>query len=71
MTNEHASNVGFRLFKHQLFHTLLSGILQSLKPGMITPEIVQFGDGHYRRVIYRLGPYISDYEEQVLLSCIV
>ncbi|KAF8122990.1 hypothetical protein EV363DRAFT_1455925 [Boletus edulis] len=70
-TQEHASNVEFRLFKRQLFHTSLSGILESLKPGMTMPEVVRFGDGHYRRVIYGLGPYIADYKEQVLLSCIV
>ncbi|KAG1743142.1 hypothetical protein EDB19DRAFT_1894810 [Suillus lakei] len=34
-------------------------------------KVVHFGDGHYRRVIYGLGPYIADYEEQVLLACIV
>ncbi|KAG0699688.1 hypothetical protein DFH29DRAFT_983453 [Suillus ampliporus] len=46
-------------------------ILQMLKPGMTTPEVARFGDGHFRRVIYGLGPYIADYEEQVLLACIV
>ncbi|KAG1850945.1 hypothetical protein F4604DRAFT_1687040, partial [Suillus subluteus] len=46
-------------------------ILQNLKPRMTKPEVVRFGDGHYRRVIYGLGPYIADYEEQVLLACIV
>ncbi|KAG1882348.1 hypothetical protein F4604DRAFT_1879473 [Suillus subluteus] len=35
------------------------------------PKIARFGDGHFRRVIYSLGPYIADYEEQVLLTCIV
>ncbi|KAG2353055.1 hypothetical protein BDR07DRAFT_1454708 [Suillus spraguei] len=38
---------------------------------MMKPEVVCFGDGHYRRVIYGLGPYIADYEEQVLLACII
>ena len=38
---------------------------------MEKPETVSFGDGHYRRTVYGLGPYIADYEEQVLLSCIV
>lgn len=38
---------------------------------MTTPEVTRFGDGHYRHVIYGLGPYIADYEEQVLLACIV
>ncbi|KAG1856432.1 hypothetical protein F4604DRAFT_1883125 [Suillus subluteus] len=38
---------------------------------MTKPEVAKFGDGHFRRVIYGLGPYIADYEEQVLLACIV
>jgi hypothetical protein len=38
---------------------------------MMTPEITLCPDGHYRRVIYGIGPYIADYPEQVLLSCIV
>ncbi|KAJ6614373.1 hypothetical protein B0H10DRAFT_2045278 [Mycena sp. CBHHK59/15] len=33
--------------------------LQSLKPGMTTPEVALFGDGHYRRVIYGVGPYMQ------------
>ncbi|KAF9219979.1 hypothetical protein BS17DRAFT_797900 [Gyrodon lividus] len=38
---------------------------------MSKPEVMCFGDGHYQHVIFGLGPYIADYEEQVLLSCIV
>ncbi|KAI5983997.1 hypothetical protein EDD15DRAFT_2375711 [Pisolithus albus] len=38
---------------------------------MTVPETVLFGDNYYRRVIYALAAYIADYEEQVLLSCIV
>ncbi|KAG1858200.1 hypothetical protein F4604DRAFT_1882971 [Suillus subluteus] len=38
---------------------------------MTKPVIVHFGDGHYQCVIYGLGLYIADYEEQVLLACIV
>jgi len=38
---------------------------------MEKPEVVLFGDGHYRQTVYGLGLYIADYEEQVLLSCIV
>ncbi|KAJ6545943.1 hypothetical protein B0H10DRAFT_2243842 [Mycena sp. CBHHK59/15] len=54
-----------------LFHGSLRHILQSLKPGMTVPEVTLFADGHYRRVIYGLGPYIADYPEQVLLACVV
>ncbi|KAF9237764.1 hypothetical protein BU15DRAFT_88600 [Melanogaster broomeanus] len=70
-TKEHAANTNFRKFRRQLFHSSVAKILESLKPAMSTPEVVRFGDGHYRRVIYGLGPYIADYEEQVLLACIV
>ncbi|KAF8225302.1 hypothetical protein L208DRAFT_1306832 [Tricholoma matsutake] len=38
---------------------------------MMTPEVVRFPDGHSRKVIYGLGPYIADYPEQALLACIV
>ncbi|KAF8833516.1 hypothetical protein BDN67DRAFT_985983 [Paxillus ammoniavirescens] len=55
----------------QLFHASLSHILQSLKPGMTRPKIVWFGDGHFWKVIYDLGPHIADYEEQVVLAGIV
>ncbi|KAG2138247.1 hypothetical protein BD769DRAFT_1384769 [Suillus cothurnatus] len=44
---------------------------RNLKPAMTKPEVARFGDGHYCCVIYELGPYIADYEEQVLLACIV
>ncbi|KAG1831429.1 hypothetical protein DFJ58DRAFT_719578 [Suillus subalutaceus] len=61
----------FRIFRRQLFHSSLSAILSSLKPVMTTYEVVRCGDGHFRRVIYSLGPYIADYEEQLVLSCVV
>ncbi|KAG1734269.1 uncharacterized protein EDB91DRAFT_1238453 [Suillus paluster] len=38
---------------------------------MTKPEVAHFGDSHFHHVIYRLGPYIANYEEQVLLACIV
>ena len=60
-----------RDFKRQLFHTSLSRILQPIKPAMTTPEVVQCYDGHFRRAIYGLGPYIADYQEQVAVSGIV
>ncbi|KIK31994.1 hypothetical protein CY34DRAFT_51728, partial [Suillus luteus UH-Slu-Lm8-n1] len=33
-------------------------------------KVTHFGDGHFHRIIYGLGPYIADFEEQVL-ECIV
>ncbi|KAJ7874543.1 hypothetical protein B0H14DRAFT_3083419 [Mycena olivaceomarginata] len=38
---------------------------------MTTPDIVCCPDGHFRRVIYGIGPYIADYPEQVWLAGIV
>ncbi|KAI5991885.1 hypothetical protein EDD15DRAFT_2388391 [Pisolithus albus] len=70
-TREYASKDEFRRFRRQLFHSSLGRILRTLKPGMAKPEVTLFGDGHYQRVIYGLGPYIADYEEQALLTCIV
>ncbi|KAG1839875.1 hypothetical protein F4604DRAFT_1885178 [Suillus subluteus] len=70
-TKEYAQDPRFRAFRRQLFHCSLSRILNTLKSGMTKPKVAKFGDGHFRRVIYGLGPYIADYEEQVLLACIV
>ncbi|KAG1796311.1 uncharacterized protein HD556DRAFT_1467804 [Suillus plorans] len=70
-TKEHASDPKFHKFRRQLFQSSLAKILERLRPGMTKPEVVRFGDGHFRRVVYGLGPYIADYEEQVLLACIV
>ncbi|KAG1726712.1 uncharacterized protein EDB91DRAFT_1239616 [Suillus paluster] len=61
----------FRTFRRQLFHRSLSLILASLKPAMTDYEVVRCPDGHFRHVIYGLGPYIADYEEQLVLSCTV
>ncbi|KIK32535.1 hypothetical protein CY34DRAFT_18979 [Suillus luteus UH-Slu-Lm8-n1] len=68
---KNADDARYRKFKKQLFHSSLSKIFATLKPGMTTPEVTRCGDGHYRRVLYGLGPYIADYEEQVVLACIV
>jgi hypothetical protein len=38
---------------------------------MKQPEIIRCADGHFRKVIWGLGPYIADYPEQVLLACVV
>ncbi|EIW77456.1 hypothetical protein CONPUDRAFT_157705 [Coniophora puteana RWD-64-598 SS2] len=61
----------FRHFRRQLYHTSISTILQVFKPGMTCPEVIRFGDGYHRRVIWGVGPYIADYPEQVLLAGVV
>ncbi|KAJ3475333.1 hypothetical protein NLI96_g11907 [Meripilus lineatus] len=61
----------FRLFRKQLYHASLAHILQPLREGMTTPQVLMCPDGHYRRVIFELGPFIADYPEQVLLAGIV
>ena len=38
---------------------------------MLKPEVIRYADGHFRRTIWGIGPYIADYPEQVLLCCIV
>lgn len=38
---------------------------------MTVPEVARCPDGHFRRVVYGLGPYIADYPEQVLAAGIV
>ncbi|KAJ3510664.1 hypothetical protein NLJ89_g4545 [Agrocybe chaxingu] len=70
-TRDYADKANFRKFRRQLFHSSLEHILSSLRPHMIHPRITRCADGHYRRVIYGLGPYIADYPEQALLACIV
>jgi hypothetical protein len=68
---EYSKNAKFRKFRRQLFHSSLARILESLKSGMTKPEVVRCPDGHFRRAVYGLGPYIADYPEQALLACIV
>ena len=70
-TQEHATTPAFRKFRRQLFHISLSKILEKLKPAMSTFKVMRFGDKHFQCVIFSLGPYIADYKEQGLLSCIV
>ncbi|KAI5987805.1 hypothetical protein EDC04DRAFT_2873317 [Pisolithus marmoratus] len=70
-TREYTSKDNFCRFQRQLFHSSLGHILKTFKPSMVKPEVTVFGDGHYWHVIYGLGLYITDYEEQALLTCIV
>ncbi|KAH9973150.1 hypothetical protein BJV74DRAFT_798996 [Russula compacta] len=46
-------------------------ILLPLKPFMTKPQVMRCGDGHFRCIIYGVGPYIADYPEQALLACVV
>jgi Plavaka transposase len=68
---QHAHSVEFQKFWQNLFHGSLNKILQPLCPGMEKPKVLRYGDGYYRHTIYGLGPYLADYPEQVLLSCIM
>jgi hypothetical protein len=63
--------VDFQRFCRQMYHTCLARVFAPLKPGMTQPEVVRCPDGHFRRAIYGLGPYIADYPEQVWLAGIV
>ena len=68
---EYADDDKFRTFRRQLFHTSIAHIFRTLHDGMTTPKVRLCADGHYQRVVYSLGPYIADYPEQVLLTCVV
>jgi len=61
----------FRSFRRQLMHESIKTILRPLRPYMSKPDIVMCPDGHYRRAVYVLGPYIADYPEQVILAGVV
>ncbi|EIW84557.1 hypothetical protein CONPUDRAFT_51589 [Coniophora puteana RWD-64-598 SS2] len=61
----------FRHFCRQLYHCSLATIFDVFKSGMTRYEVVQFGDGYHRWVIWGIGPYIADYPEQVLLAGVV
>jgi hypothetical protein len=67
----YAGTTKFRTFRREVFHRSLEHVLNTLKPGMSKAEVVRCPDGHFRRAIYGLGPYIADYPEQVLVACIV
>ncbi|KIL55034.1 hypothetical protein M378DRAFT_188697 [Amanita muscaria Koide BX008] len=68
---EHQCCDNFRRFRRALYHSSLRQILSTLRPGMTKSQLIRFVDGHYRRVITGLGPYIGDYPEQVQLACVV
>ncbi|KAH9910697.1 uncharacterized protein BXZ73DRAFT_57860 [Epithele typhae] len=61
----------FRIFKKTLYHAALAAALEPLRHGMTTPQVLRCPDGHFRRAIFQLGPFIADYPEQVYLSGVV
>ncbi|KAI0038131.1 hypothetical protein FA95DRAFT_1665594 [Auriscalpium vulgare] len=71
VSKRHRKKPAYMKFCRQMYHSCLSLVFRPLKPGMSVPEVVECSDGHYRRAIYGLGPYIADYPEQVWLSCVV
>ncbi|KIL57407.1 hypothetical protein M378DRAFT_188439 [Amanita muscaria Koide BX008] len=68
---EHIDSDEFRAFRRHLFHSSLTQILSPLLPAIEKPVVLRCADGHYRCVMFGLGPYIADYPEQVLLACVV
>ncbi|KAL0058854.1 hypothetical protein AAF712_014433 [Marasmius tenuissimus] len=70
-SKKHREKAEFKEFCRQLYHACLTAVYEPLRAGMTTPEVVLCPDGHYRKVIYGIGPYIADYPEQVWLAGIV
>ncbi|KAI6009051.1 hypothetical protein EDC04DRAFT_2581766, partial [Pisolithus marmoratus] len=68
---ENINTPAFHKFKKQLFRSLLACILCSLHAAVTVPETVLFSDQYYCHIIYSFTAYIADYEEQVLLLCIM
>ena len=61
----------FRAFKRQLYHTSVSAILDPLRPGTTTPEVLRCPDAHFCRAIYGIACNIMDYPEQAQAAGIV
>lgn len=61
----------FQKFCRQLYHLCLEAVFEPLRPYMMNPKVVRCPDGHFRRAIFSLGPYIADYPEQIWLACVV
>ncbi|KAJ7846477.1 hypothetical protein B0H14DRAFT_3454337 [Mycena olivaceomarginata] len=54
-----------------MYHACLARVFESLKAYMMTPDIVCCPDGHFRCVIYGIGPYIADYPEQTKIDLLI
>ncbi|KAF9790878.1 hypothetical protein BJ322DRAFT_998750, partial [Thelephora terrestris] len=63
-TREDAKDELFRDFRRRLFHGCLTAVNSTVKPFMLTWDLVRCSDHHFHRVIYGLGPEITDYPEQ-------
>ncbi|KAH9029569.1 hypothetical protein EDB85DRAFT_2074436 [Lactarius pseudohatsudake] len=61
----------FQVFCRQLYHICLELVFMPLKPHMTEPKVMKCPNGHFRHIIFGLGPYIADYSEQVWLTGIV
>ena len=70
-SKEHSDDPNLWKFHHQLFHMSLGRILIPLKAFIEIPDVTQFLDGYYHCVIYSISPYIANYPEQALLTCIM
>lgn len=66
-----AKRPGFQRFARQLYLACLARIFAPLREGMTVPDVVRCPDGHFRRAIYSLRPYIADYPEQAWLAGVV
>ncbi|KAI9435153.1 hypothetical protein H4582DRAFT_1817832 [Lactarius indigo] len=62
------TKTSFQMFCRQLYHSCLELVFAPLKPYMTEPKVMKCPNGHFRRVIFGLGPYIADYPEQVWLA---
>ncbi|KDQ55767.1 hypothetical protein JAAARDRAFT_195586 [Jaapia argillacea MUCL 33604] len=70
-SKKHRRKPAYQKFCRQMYHACLARVFNPLKAGMTIPEVIRCADGHFRRAIYGLGPYIADYPEQVWLCGIV
>jgi hypothetical protein len=61
----------FKTFQRQLYHACLELVFGAIKPYMERPKVVRCPDGHFRRAVFSIGPYIADYPEQVWLAGVV
>lgn len=71
VSNAQRESSEFQQFSRQLYHECLKIIFSPLRPYMESPKVIRCPDGHFRKAIFSLGPYIADYPEQVWLAGVV